>query len=165
MFSPSKAGQTKKYSHSKLVLKWNNVSPTSIQSSSHLQSSPGMVHCPEMYSYDDDDEEDDDDDDEDKDDEDDVIITSGLQNSLKIRNYASNSSYCNATNDYDNNNDDASSSSNHSTIGDGSGGVSNDDYDNNDDDNFRMHTGMVDMAPLMMHMVGLICFNDKLPCV
>jgi hypothetical protein len=28
-----------------------------------------------------------------------------------------------------------------------------------------MHTGMVDMAPLMMHMVGLICFNDKLPCV
>jgi hypothetical protein len=86
-----------------------------------------MVHCPEMYSYDDDDEEG-------EDDEDDVIITSGLQNSLKIRNYASNSSYRNATNDYDNNDDDASSSSNHSTIGDGSGGVSNDDYEDNDDD-------------------------------
>jgi hypothetical protein len=44
MSSPSKAGQTKNYSHSKLVLKWNNVSPTSIQSSAHLRSSPSMVH-------------------------------------------------------------------------------------------------------------------------
>jgi hypothetical protein len=96
-----------------------------------------MVHCPETYSYDDDDEDEDEDkddeeDEDDEDDEDDVIITSGLQNSLKITNYASDSSYCNATNDYDNNNDDASSSSNHSTIGDGSGGVSNDNYDDND---------------------------------
>jgi hypothetical protein len=86
-----------------------------------------MVQCPEMYSYDDDDEDDDDDDededDEEDEDEDDVIITSGLQHSLKITNYASDSSYCNATNNYDNNDDDASSSSNHSTIGDGSGGV------------------------------------------
>jgi hypothetical protein len=43
-------------------------------------------------------------------------------------------SYRNATNNYDNNDDDASSSSNHSTIGDGSGGVSNDGYEDNDDD-------------------------------
>jgi hypothetical protein len=91
-----------------------------------------MVHCPETYS-DDDDDEDDENEDED-DDEDDVVITSGLQHSLKIRNNASNSSYCNDTNDYDNNDDDASSSSNHSTVGDGSGGVSNDDYEDNDDD-------------------------------
>jgi hypothetical protein len=47
--------------------------------------------------------------------------------------HASNSSYQNATNDYDNNDDDASSSSNHSTVGDSSGGVSNDDYEDNDD--------------------------------
>jgi hypothetical protein len=66
MLSPSKAGWTKKYSHSKLVLKQNNVAPTSIQSSAHLQSSPSMVHFPETYS------------DDDEDDEDDVIITSGL---------------------------------------------------------------------------------------
>jgi hypothetical protein len=79
------------------------------------------------------DEEDEEDEDED-DEEDDVIINSGLQHSLKIRNYASDSSSCNATNDYDNNDDDASSSSNHSTIGDGSGGVSNDNYEDNDDD-------------------------------
>ncbi len=148
MLSPSKSGQTKKYSHSKLVLKQNNISPTSIRSSAHLQSLPGIVHCPETYSDDedddnDDDEDDDNDDDEDNEDEDDeedevdeddVIIISGLQHSLKIRNYASNSSYRNDTNDYDNNDDDASSSSNHSTIGDGSGGVSNDDYEDNDDD-------------------------------
>jgi hypothetical protein len=79
-----------------------------------------MVHRPETYSYDDDDEDDEEDenedDEEDEDDEDDVIITSGLQHSIKIRNYASDSSYHNATNDYDNNNDDASSSSNHSTV-------------------------------------------------
>jgi hypothetical protein len=106
-----------------------------------------MVHCSEAYSdddNDDDNEEDDDDDDnedededdeeDDDDDEDDVIITSGLKHSLKIRNYASNSSYHNDTNDYDNNDDDASSSSNHSTVGDGSGGVRNDDYKDNDDD-------------------------------
>jgi hypothetical protein len=36
MLSSSKAGWIKQYSHSKLVLKWNNVSPTSIQSSAHL---------------------------------------------------------------------------------------------------------------------------------
>ena len=129
MSSPSKAGQTKNYSHSKLVLKWNNVSPTSIQSSAHLRSSPSMVHFPETYS---DDEEEDDE--EDEDDEDDVIITSGLQHSLKIRNYASASSSPNATHDYDNNDDDASSSSNHSTVGGSSGGVSNDNYEDNDDD-------------------------------
>jgi hypothetical protein len=82
----------------------------------------------------DEDDEEDDDDEEDGDDEDDVIITSGLQHSLKIRNFASNSSYCNATNNYNNNDDDASSSSNHSAISDGSGGVSNDDYEDNDDD-------------------------------
>jgi hypothetical protein len=113
-----------------------------------------LVHCPETYSYDDDDEddeeededEDDDDDDnededededadeDDEEDEDDVIITFGLQHSLKIRNYASDSSYHNATNNYDNNDDDASSSSDHSTVGDHSGGVSNDDYEDNDDD-------------------------------
>jgi hypothetical protein len=112
-----------------------------------------MVHCPETYSDDEDDEDDDDDDDdnddedededEDKDDEEDeddeydkedVIITSGLQHSLKIRNYASDSSYRNATHDYDSSNDDASSSSDHSTVGDGSGSVSNDDYEDNDDD-------------------------------
>jgi hypothetical protein len=118
-----------------------------------------MVHCPEMYSDDDndddededeaeddddddenedeDDEEDDDDDDEDEDedeDEDDVVITSGLQHSLEVRNYASDSSYHNDTNDYNNNDDDASSSSDYSPIGDGSGGVSNDDYEDNDDD-------------------------------
>jgi hypothetical protein len=63
-----------------------------------------------------------------------LLDTSGLQHSLKIRNYASNSSYCNDTNDNDNNDDDASSSSNHSTIGDGSGGVSNVNYEDNDDD-------------------------------
>jgi hypothetical protein len=34
--SPSKSGWTMKYSHSKLVLKQNNVSPTSIRSSAHL---------------------------------------------------------------------------------------------------------------------------------
>jgi hypothetical protein len=90
-----------------------------------------MVHCPETYSYYDADEDDEEDD---EDDEDDVIITSGLQHKLKIRSYASDSSYCNATNNYDNNNDDASSSSDHSTVGDGSGGVSNDDYEDNDDD-------------------------------
>jgi hypothetical protein len=52
-----------------------------------------MVHCPEMYSYDDDDDDDDEDEDDEEgeDDEDDVIITSGLQHSLKIRNYASDS--------------------------------------------------------------------------
>jgi hypothetical protein len=55
------------------------------------------------------------------------------QHSLKIRNYASASSYPNDTHDYDNNDDDASSSSDHSTIGDSSGGVSNDDYEDNDD--------------------------------
>ena len=60
------------------------------------------------------------------------VITCWLQHSLKIRNYASNSSYRNHTNNYDNNDDDASSSSDHSTIGDGS--VSNDDYEDNDDD-------------------------------
>ncbi len=74
MLSPSKAGQTKSYSHSKLVLKQNNIAPTSIWSSTHLQSSPGMVHFLETYS--DDDEEDDE---ENEDDEDDVIVTSGLQ--------------------------------------------------------------------------------------
>jgi hypothetical protein len=150
MLSPIKAGWSKKYSHSKLVLKWNNVSPTSIRSSAHLLSLPGMVHCPEMYSDDDDDDEeeeeeedddendnededeDDQEDEDDDDNEDDVNITSGLQHSLKIRNYASNSSYHNHTNNYDNNDDDASSSSDHSTIGDGS--VSNDDYEDNDDD-------------------------------
>jgi hypothetical protein len=36
MSSPSKAGQTKNYSHSKLVLKQNNIAPTSIRSSAHL---------------------------------------------------------------------------------------------------------------------------------
>jgi hypothetical protein len=92
-----------------------------------------MVHCPATYS-DNDDDDDDDDKDEDEDDDEDVIITSGLQDSLKRRNCASNSSYRNATNDYDNNEDDASSSSNHSTIGYGSGGVSNDNYEDNDDD-------------------------------
>ena len=78
MLSPSKAGSTKQYSHSKLVLKWNNVSPTSIRSSAHLLSLPGMVHCPEMYSDDDEEEEEDEDadedDEEDEDDEDDVFI-------------------------------------------------------------------------------------------
>ncbi len=64
-----------------------------------------MVHFPETYS--------------DDDDEDDVVVTSGLQHSLKIRNYASASSSPNATHDYDNNNDD--------------GGVSNDNYEDNDD--------------------------------
>jgi hypothetical protein len=64
-----------------------------------------MVHCPETYSYNDNDEDDDDDEDEDdeededdqddqeddvEDDEDDVVITSGLQHSLKIRNYGEN---------------------------------------------------------------------------
>jgi hypothetical protein len=96
-----------------------------------------MVHCSETYSDDDNDDDDDDvdnEDEDDDDDEDDVVITSGLKHSLKIRNYASNSSYHNDTNDYDNNDDDASSSSNHSTIGDGSGGVRNDDYEDNDDD-------------------------------
>jgi hypothetical protein len=133
MLSPSKAGQTKNYSHSKLVLKQNNISPTSIQSSAHLQSLPGMVHFPEMNS-DNDEDDDDEEEEEDEDDEDDVIITYGLQHSLKMRNYASASSYPNATHDYENNNDDASSSSDHSTIGDSSGGVSNDDYEDNYDD-------------------------------
>jgi hypothetical protein len=45
-----------------------------------------MDHFPETYS-----------DDEDEDDDDDVDITSGLQHSLKIRNYASASSSPNAT--------------------------------------------------------------------
>jgi hypothetical protein len=61
------------------------------------------------------------------------VVTSGLQHSLKIRNYASASSSPNATHDYDNNNDDGSSSSNHSTVGGSSGGVSNDDYEDDDD--------------------------------
>jgi hypothetical protein len=108
MLSPSKAGWTKNYSHSKLVIKWNNISPTTIQSSAHLGSSPGMVHFPETYSDDEDDEDDvdvDDEDDEDEEDEEDekdeedVIITYGLQHSLKIRNYAWASSYPNATHD------------------------------------------------------------------
>ena len=64
-----------------------------------------MVQFLETYSDDDDDDDGDDD-----------VVTCGLQHSLKIRNYASDSSYHNATNDYDNNNDDASSSSNHSTV-------------------------------------------------
>ncbi len=67
-------------------------------------------------------------------DDDDNIITSGLQNSLKIRNYASASCSPNATHDYSNNHDDASSSSNHSTVGGSSGGGSNDDYEYNDND-------------------------------
>ncbi len=75
MSSPSKAGQTKQLSYSNVVLKWNNVSPISIQSSAHLQSSPGMVHCPETYPYNNDDNEEDEDedkhDDEDEDDDDD----------------------------------------------------------------------------------------------
>jgi hypothetical protein len=32
-------------------------------------------------------------------------------------------------------------------------------------DNFRMNTGMVDMSPLIIAMVALLCFNDELPCV
>jgi hypothetical protein len=70
--------------------------------------------------------------DDDEDDDDNVIITSGLQNSLKIRNYASASCSPSATHDYSNNNDNASSSSNHSTVGGSSGGGSNDDYEYND---------------------------------
>ena len=54
MSSPSKACLTKNYSHSKLVLKWNNIAPTSIPSSAHLQSLPGMVQFLETYSDDDD---------------------------------------------------------------------------------------------------------------
>jgi hypothetical protein len=129
MSSPSKAGQTKNYSHSKLVLKQNNVAPpTSIPSSAYLQSSPGMVQFLETYSDDDDDGGDGDHDD---DDDGDVVIC-GLQHSLKIRDDASESSSPIATHNYDNNNDDASSSSDHSTVGGSSGGGSTNDYEDND---------------------------------
>jgi hypothetical protein len=121
MSSPSKAGWTKNYSHSYLVLKWNNVAPTSIPSSAHLQSLPGMVQFLETYSDDDDDGDGDD------------VITCGLQHSLKIRNYASASSSPIATHDYDND-DDASSSSDHNTVGDSRGGGSKNDYEDNNDD-------------------------------
>ena len=65
--SPSKAGQTRNHSHSKILLKRNNIAPSSIPSIAHCRSSPGMVHFLEMYSDDDDDGHDDDDDEEDDD--------------------------------------------------------------------------------------------------
>ncbi len=116
MSCPSKACLTKNYSHSKLVLKWNNIAPTGIPSSAHLQSLPGMVQFLETYS-DDDDHGDDGDGDGDDDDGDDDVFTCGLQHSLKMRNYASSSSSPIVTHDYDNNDDNASSSSDHSTVG------------------------------------------------
>jgi hypothetical protein len=82
----SLAGQTKIYSHSKLVLKQNNVAPNQHPIQCHLWSSPGMVQFLEPYS--------------DDDDGDDDVITCGLQHWLKIRNYASASSSPIATHNY-----------------------------------------------------------------
>jgi hypothetical protein len=91
-----------------------------------------MVQFLETYSDDDDDGDGDDDGDDD-------VVTCGLQHSLKIRNYAFDSSSPIATHNYDNNGDDASSSSHRSTVGDSSGGGSNNDNDakdaNNEDNN------------------------------
>jgi hypothetical protein len=75
MSCPSKACLTKNYSHSKLVLKWNNIAPTGIPSSAHLQSLPGMVQFLETYSDDDDHGDDGDGDDDDGDDD---VFTCGL---------------------------------------------------------------------------------------
>jgi hypothetical protein len=85
-----------------------------------------MVHYLEMYSNDDGDEKDDD-----------VVITSGLQHSLKIKNYASTSSSPIATHDYNRNDDDASSYSNHSTIGYTSGHGINNEFEDNHQNNVK----------------------------
>jgi hypothetical protein len=88
------------------VLKQNNVAETSIPSSAHLQSLPGIVQFLETSSDDDDDDD---------------GITCGLCQLLKSRNYASASASPIATYDYHNNDDNTSSSSDHSTDGDGNG--------------------------------------------
>jgi hypothetical protein len=113
-----------------------------------------MVQFLETYSDDDDDDDGDGDDDDDDDDGDDDVVTCGLQHSLKIRNYASDSPSPIATHDYDNNDDDASSSSDHSTVGDSSGGGSNNDNDakdanhedNNNDANDTNESFMCDVT-------------------
>jgi hypothetical protein len=102
------------------VLKWNNVAETSIPSSAHLQSSPGIVQFLETSSDDDDDDDD--------------GITCGLCQLLKSRNYDSASASPIATHDYHNNDDNTSSSSNHSTVGDGNGNNNYEDNDDNADD-------------------------------